>query len=248
MKQIKGKRSLWVLLAGFSAVGLSACGSRCEDAQKRVIEPIQILSSYLNTQPKGEDLVSSCETILENINGLPEGADTIRQIAQDRYVNSYAVCSRYATGVRLVCNRWYVSDAEADFAENSDVLIEENSELEANASGDVVVELMQRPRRGRPAPRPGYPPVRRRPVCRNLFYSYCVHYEYGSGRNGPMFNQAMDLAKGVDEVYFKSNEMCQKAYSQNPSDAENIANQLQSKLGADLITNGYVFYRNACGN
>lgn len=103
----------WIVLSFASlAMTLTACGSRCEKAKEEIIQPVENVVTYLQTNPEGEALAKEgCGGILGNFEGLSDGADTIRDIARSEYSDSYSRCIQYVTSYRLDCSRWYYDNA-----------------------------------------------------------------------------------------------------------------------------------------
>jgi hypothetical protein len=90
------KKTRFVLLAFYVVVFGSGCGQYCERARNEVLEPIQKTTAYLQSNPSGE-------TLLDNVKGLPAGAEVIRRLADSKFAHSYSKCVTWAKSSRFYC-------------------------------------------------------------------------------------------------------------------------------------------------
>lgn len=91
-------------LAFISTVGLTACGRQCKQTKERVIDPTQSLMTYLATNPAAAELAQfGCPKILNHIQFLPSGAQTIRSLAQSRFSHANSDCIDWLEDYRYRC-------------------------------------------------------------------------------------------------------------------------------------------------
>jgi hypothetical protein len=82
----------------------TACGKQCREAKEAILEPTDRVVQYLSTRPTGEELANAgCTLILSEFERLPEGAATIKRIADERFKHTESRCVRWERADRYVC-------------------------------------------------------------------------------------------------------------------------------------------------
>ncbi|MEK6705658.1 MAG: hypothetical protein AABZ06_07705 [Bdellovibrionota bacterium] len=81
------------------------CGARCKEAQEKILLPMQNTVTYLDTNPDGSALAGSgCAFITDQLKGFPNGAATIRKIADSKFSDTFSRCLQWETSMRYVCH------------------------------------------------------------------------------------------------------------------------------------------------
>ncbi len=99
----------WRILTPTLILALSGagCGKQCREAKKAILEPTDRVVQYLNTRPSGDELANAgCTLILSEFEKLPEGAATVKRIADERFSHTESRCIRWERADRYVC-RYY---------------------------------------------------------------------------------------------------------------------------------------------
>jgi hypothetical protein len=103
---MKTQSSLLVAVLSLSLFG-AACGKQCREAREAIIKPTQKVAEYLKTSPSGQELANAgCALILSDFAKLPEGAVTIREIADQRFTHDISRCLDWRQGNRYVCEEF----------------------------------------------------------------------------------------------------------------------------------------------
>jgi hypothetical protein len=103
----QSKIQILIQLTAFLLVAASGtgCAKQCRQARDTILEPTQAVAGYLQTQPSGQEFLNAgCSLILSQFEKLPEGAATIRRIADQRFSHSENRCIRWQHSDRMVCH------------------------------------------------------------------------------------------------------------------------------------------------
>ena len=91
------------LLLALILVG-TGCARQCRQAKESILQPTQSVAGYLQTQPSGLELANAgCTLMLSQFEKLPEGAATIKRIADQRFSHTESHCVRWERSERYVC-------------------------------------------------------------------------------------------------------------------------------------------------
>lgn len=94
---------LWIPILLVAAL-TSACGRHCRLAKTRVLEPTQWLATYLEKRPDGAELASTgCPRLIPQIDSLPQGAATLRRLAEQRFAHERSECVDWREEYRYRC-------------------------------------------------------------------------------------------------------------------------------------------------
>ena len=98
----------FITLIGALSISLfaSGCGKQCKKAYKHIVKPSNTVISYLDTNPGGQTLAAAgCGYILKEFQKIPEGAQTVRRIADQRFTHVNRYCLYWNEGTRYRCYR-----------------------------------------------------------------------------------------------------------------------------------------------
>jgi hypothetical protein len=98
-------------MVSISILGLSSCDSdSCNAVRDELLQPTNAVQSILLPLKNGNDVKAACPTILEQLRDMPNGAQTIRDLAANKFSDSYSNCTDWRT-----TTRWEYSCSEDAF-------------------------------------------------------------------------------------------------------------------------------------
>jgi hypothetical protein len=228
------KKAAVVFVSAMSlAVLASGCGRQCKKAREEILNPTQTVMSYLATNPSGADLANGgCTMILGQFQNVPDGANVIRRIAENRFTHTNSYCLRWEHGTRMSCDHYHYDVVKAG---------EEYSELNKDHRYPRPYPIYPRPY-PRPYPHPIYP----RPVCHPVSYTFCGQWQYDTVRE-PGYATAVQLSSDLDLMFAKANTTCSLAMGGNADGAYSASRDLLQYITTQVKPEADTVYSMACG-
>ena len=100
------KRLTQVVALSFVLSAFAGCKDSCREMTDQVLQPTNAAQALMNTFHNGNDVASSCQALLNTLKTIPQGAQTIRDVANSKFSDSYSTCVQWTWGTRWEYQCW----------------------------------------------------------------------------------------------------------------------------------------------